>query len=76
MTLKEQQKQIDQMQRRIAELVDELRTTQADVRQFKSALLRGLRLVPLQKEKGSTMVLCGTHNVSNHLRQMKKLYKS
>ena len=43
MTLKEQQKQIDQMQRRIAELVDELRTTQADVRQFKSAVAKDLQ---------------------------------
>ena len=38
MTLKEQQKQIDQMQRRIAELVDELRMTQNDVNQFKKAV--------------------------------------
>jgi len=43
MTLKEQQKQIDQMQRRIAELVDELRTTQADVRQFKKAVANDLQ---------------------------------
>jgi len=43
MTLKEQQKQIDQMQRRIAELVDELRITQNDVNQFKKAVANDLQ---------------------------------
>ena len=43
MTLKEQQKQIDKLQRRIAELVDELRSTQADVKQFKTAVSRDIK---------------------------------
>jgi molecular chaperone GrpE (heat shock protein) len=43
MTLKEQQKQIDKLQLRIAELVDELRSTQADVKQFKTAVSRDIK---------------------------------
>tara|TARA_R100000008_G_C3546747_1_gene147991 strand:- start:693 stop:923 length:231 start_codon:yes stop_codon:yes gene_type:complete len=43
MTLKEQQKQIDKLQQRISELVDELRSTQADVKQFKSAVTRDMK---------------------------------
>ena len=43
MTLKEQQKQIDKLQRRILDLVDELRSTQADVKQFKSAVSRDMK---------------------------------
>jgi len=43
MTLKEQQKQIDQMQRRIAELVDELRMTQNDMVQFKKAVANDMQ---------------------------------
>jgi len=43
MTLKEQQKQINQLQMRISELVDELRTTQADVNQFKKAVANDMQ---------------------------------
>ena len=38
MTLKEQQKQIDYLQRRVNELVDELKMTQNDMVQFKKAV--------------------------------------
>lgn len=45
MTLKEQQKQISQLQRRISDLVDEMRTMQSDIRQFKNAVASDMRLV-------------------------------
>ena len=43
MTLKEQQKQITQLQRRISDLVDELRTMQSDIKQFKSAVAKDMK---------------------------------
>ena len=51
MTLKEQQKQIDRMQARIAQLVDELRTTQSDIKQFKSAVARDMKRLVESKKK-------------------------
>ena len=43
MTLKEQQKQIDRLQKRISELVEDLRLTQADVKSFKTAVSRDVK---------------------------------
>jgi H2-forming N5,N10-methylenetetrahydromethanopterin dehydrogenase-like enzyme len=51
MTLKEQQKQIDKLQRRISDLVDELRITQADVRQFKSAVAKDMQRLVEETKK-------------------------
>lgn len=51
MTLREHQKQIDKLQKRLAELVDELRTTQSDIKQFKSAVAKDMkRLVEVVKK--------------------------
>jgi len=43
MTLKEQQKQIDHLQKRITTLVDELRITQSDMKTFKEAVARDIK---------------------------------
>ena len=43
MTLKEQQEQINHLQKRIGTLVDELRITQADVKNFKEAIARDMQ---------------------------------
>ena len=51
MTLKEQQKQIDKLQQRISQLVDELRVTQADVKQFKSAVANDMRRLVEETKK-------------------------
>ena len=51
MNLREQQKQIDRMQARIAQLVDELRTTQSDIKQFKSAVARDMKRLVESKKK-------------------------
>jgi len=52
MTLKEQQEQIDHLQKRIGTLVDELRITQADVKNFKEAVARDMkRTIDLIKKK-------------------------
>lgn len=51
MTLKEQQKQINKLQARISELVDELRSTQADVRQFKSAVTKDMKRLVEETKK-------------------------
>ena len=51
MTLKEQQKQIDKLQARITDLVDELRSTQADVKQFKSAVAKDMQRLVEETKK-------------------------
>lgn len=51
MTLKEQQKQIDKLQQRISQLVDEIRVTQADVKQFKSAVAKDMRRLAEETKK-------------------------
>lgn len=51
MTLKQQQVQIDNLQKRISDLVDELRTTQADVRQFKSAVAKDMQRLVEETKK-------------------------
>ena len=43
MTLKEQQKQIDYLQRRVNELVDELKMSQNDMVQFKKAVAKDMQ---------------------------------
>jgi H2-forming N5,N10-methylenetetrahydromethanopterin dehydrogenase-like enzyme len=51
MTLREHQKQIDKLQKRLAEVVDELRITQSDIKQFKSAVANDIkRLVEVVKK--------------------------
>ena len=52
MTLKEQQKQIGQLQRRISDLVDEMRTMQSDIRQFKTRVASDMRIA-LEGQKKS-----------------------
>jgi cell fate (sporulation/competence/biofilm development) regulator YmcA (YheA/YmcA/DUF963 family) len=51
MTLKEQQKQIGQLQRRISDLVDEMRTMQSDVKQFKRAVASDMKRLVEEKKK-------------------------
>jgi|19_taG_2_1085344.scaffolds.fasta_scaffold11509_6 hypothetical protein len=43
MTLKEQEAQINRMQKRISQLVEELRITQADVKTFKGNVARDMK---------------------------------
>ena len=43
MTLKEQEVQINRMQKRIGQLVEELRITQSDVKTFKSNVARDMK---------------------------------
>jgi len=43
MTLKEQQKEIERLQRRIVDLVDDLRITQGDIKAFKEAIARDMQ---------------------------------
>ena len=51
MTLREHQKQIDKLQKRLAELVDELRTTQSDIKQFKSAVAKDMKRLVEETKK-------------------------
>ena len=51
MTLIEHQKQIDKLQKRLAELVDELRTTQSDIKQFKSAVAKDMKRLVEETKK-------------------------
>ena len=51
MTLKEQQKQIDKLQARISDLVDELRFTQSDIKQFKSAVAKDMKRLVEETKK-------------------------
>tara|TARA_A100001515_G_scaffold91921_1_gene73324 strand:+ start:4039 stop:4215 length:177 start_codon:yes stop_codon:yes gene_type:complete len=51
MTLKEQQKQIGQLQRRISDLVDEMRAMQSDVKQFKRAVASDMKRLVEEKKK-------------------------
>ena len=43
MTLKQQQEQIDYLQKRITTLVDELRVTQGDMKTFKETVARDMK---------------------------------
>ena len=52
MTLKEQKVQLARLQRRLTEVVDELRETQNDLKGFKEAVARDIkRTIDLVKEK-------------------------
>ena len=52
MTLKEQGQQIKRLQGRVIELVEDLRSTQADIKFFKEAVARDIqRTIDLVKEK-------------------------